>query len=81
MDGAPYSVNAAIDPNSMTSQLSLLESRNVEFQSIELQIWQGKGSQRCNALSVVYWICVVDSMGLSRHRGEKSRSSRSFFKS
>ncbi|MCL6233992.1 hypothetical protein M5F03_02220 [Acinetobacter sp. ANC 5579] len=29
----------------MTSQLSLLESRNVEFQSIELQIWQGKVSQ------------------------------------
>lgn len=45
MDGAPFSVNAANDPNSMTSQLSLLESRNVEFQSIELQIWQGKGSQ------------------------------------
>ena len=45
MDGAPFSVNAANDPNSMTSQLSLFESRNVEFQSIELQIWQGKGSQ------------------------------------
>ncbi|WP_180023796.1 hypothetical protein [Acinetobacter sp. YH1901134] len=45
MDGAPFSVNAANDPNSMTSQLSLFESRNVEFQSIELQIWQGKGGQ------------------------------------
>lgn len=45
MDGAPFSVNAANDPNSMTSQLSLLESRNVEFQSIELQVWQGKGGQ------------------------------------
>ncbi|OTG82633.1 hypothetical protein B9T33_04070 [Acinetobacter sp. ANC 5054] len=45
LDGAPFSVNAANDPNEMSTQLSLVESSNVQFQGIELQIWQGKGSK------------------------------------
>ncbi|KAB0624767.1 hypothetical protein F7P75_12325 [Acinetobacter gandensis] len=45
MAGDPFSLNAANDPSHMTSQLDLVNSSNVQFQNVELQIWQGKGSK------------------------------------
>lgn len=58
LDGAPFSVNATNDPNELSTQLSLVESSNVQFQRIELQIWQGKGS-KYGAMRYLWFIGLV----------------------
>lgn len=55
MAGDPFSLNAANDPSDMTSQLDLVNSSNVQFQNVELQIWQGKGSK----YSLMRYVCFA----------------------
>lgn len=57
MAGDPFSLNAANDPSHMTSQLDLVNSSNVQFQNVELQIWQGKGSKY--SLKRYVWFALI----------------------
>jgi len=57
MAGDPFSLNAVNDPSHMTSQLDLVNSSNVQFQNVELQIWQGKGSKY--SLKRYVWFALI----------------------